>query len=218
MSEAFGTKKPWAIRGIAAVTIAASVLFFIATISSKSPWNAPGKHLELWPPGDATQAPKLQITLTPARVKRLMDQMDDDERADFAATRDRLRGTVPDDQLDRRAMEEFANRAVAAILGEPGQFQPHQLLTHALLHDPSSLFGFAAHLGGNLVFLLVFGTRINAVIGNVATLILYPVLAVGAALTHLWLGHPHAPMLGASGAPSTASTAACGSASASGAR
>ena len=68
-----------------------------------------------------------------------------------------------------------------AILGEPGQFQPHQLLTHALLHDNSSLFGFAAHLGGNLVFLLVFGSRINGVIGNLATLIVYPILAVGAA-------------------------------------
>jgi membrane associated rhomboid family serine protease len=201
MSEAFGTRKPWAIRGIAAVTILASVLFLFAAFAADGKrWDTPGKNLELWPPGMTAQTAKIDIVLTQAKVKRLMQQMDDDEAAQFMAVRERLRGTVPDADLDRRAMQEFLNKAVAAILGEPGQFQPHQLLTHALLHDNSSLWEFAAHLGGNLVFLLVFGSRINGVIGNVATLVVYPILAVGAALTHLWLGHPHGPMIGASGA------------------
>ena len=58
----------------------------------------------------------------------------------------------------------------------------------------------AVHLGGNLVFLFVFGGRINAVIGNLATFLVYPVLAVGSAWAHLHFARPDAPMLGASGA------------------
>jgi membrane associated rhomboid family serine protease len=200
MSEAFGTRKPWAIRGIAAVTIVVSSLFFLTTLGAEKIWDAPGKNLELWPPGMDARSAVTAIDLSPAKVRRLIKEMDDDEAAEFNAIRQRLRGTVPDADLDRRAMQELVSKAVAAMIGDPGHFEPHQLITHAFLHDNSSLFGFAAHLGGNLVFLLVFGSRINAVIGDLATLILYPVLAVGAALTHLWLGHPHGPMVGASGA------------------
>jgi membrane associated rhomboid family serine protease len=49
---------------------------------------------------------------------------------------------------------------------------------------------------------LVFGGRVNALLGNIATLILYPLLAAGAAGIYLRMGHPPpgVPMLGASGA------------------
>ena len=53
------------------------------------------------------------------------------------------------------------------------------MLTSAFLH------GGLFHLAGNLVFLLLFGSRVNAVIGNIATLMLYPLLAVGAGLIYL---------------------------------
>ena len=75
-------------------------------------------------------------------------------------------------------------------------FHWYQLLTHALLH------GGWLHLAGNMLFLIVFGTRVNALIGNLATAILYPILAVAAGLAHLAYGTGGlaAPMLGASGA------------------
>jgi membrane associated rhomboid family serine protease len=77
-----------------------------------------------------------------------------------------------------------------------GTYHPYQLVTHALLHaDPF-------HLAGNMVFLLVFGSRVNALIGNVLSVLVCPLLAVFAALFQMAAGanafiHP---MLGASGA------------------
>jgi len=70
------------------------------------------------------------------------------------------------------------------------------LLTHALLH--ADIF----HLAGNMVFLIIFGSRVNALIGNVATLLLYPVLAVLAAWAQMMASAGEMPsaMLGASGA------------------
>jgi membrane associated rhomboid family serine protease len=81
-------------------------------------------------------------------------------------------------------------------------FRPHQLLTHALLHDPGSLLGFFFHIAGNMLFLLVFGLRINELIGNVRTAILYPLLAAISGGAHLWASRhqPFGPLIGASGA------------------
>lgn len=77
-----------------------------------------------------------------------------------------------------------------------GRFRWYQLGTHALLH------GDIFHLAGNLLFLLIFGSRVTALIGNIATVVLYPILAVLAALAHMVSaasGEPE-PMIGASGA------------------
>lgn len=85
-------------------------------------------------------------------------------------------------------MEEYLQMAYA--------FQPFQLLTHAFLH------GGLVHLIGNMIFLLVFGTRVNALVGNLWMLFLYPLLAVLAGAIYAFSqenSFPH-PMLGASGA------------------
>ncbi len=71
-------------------------------------------------------------------------------------------------------------------------FRWYQLITHAFLHAD------LIHLAGNMLFLLVFGTRVNALIGNIATAVLYPLLAVGSALVHLYFDGVG--LLGASGA------------------
>lgn len=73
---------------------------------------------------------------------------------------------------------------------------PYQLITHAFLH------GGWLHLASNMLFLLVLGTRVNALIGNILTLLLYPLLAVVAAVAHLATLPADVPqsMLGASGA------------------
>jgi membrane associated rhomboid family serine protease/pSer/pThr/pTyr-binding forkhead associated (FHA) protein len=198
LSEASGSRQPWAIRLIAAVTVVTSLAFLLLALSSHRILDVPGKNFMLWPPGITADAFRVRIPAPEA--KRLIARMNEDELDQLAAARERLRGTVPDDQLDRRALEDLANTYFAPLLGEPGQYQPHQLVTHAFLHDKSSLWRCALHLGSNLVFMIVFGTRINAVIGNLATLILYPVLAIGAALAHLHFGHPQGAMVGASGA------------------
>jgi len=77
-----------------------------------------------------------------------------------------------------------------------GEFRVYQLFTNAFLHAD------IMHLGGNLLFLLVFGTRVNAAIGWWRMLIIYPILAVGASLIYLISekGGLPIPSLGASGA------------------
>ena len=53
-----------------------------------------------------------------------------------------------------------------------------------------------------MLFLFVFGSRVNAIIGNLATAIIYPILAAAAGLTFLIMISPdryHA-LIGTSGA------------------
>jgi membrane associated rhomboid family serine protease len=72
----------------------------------------------------------------------------------------------------------------------------YQLFTHAWLH------GGLLHLAGNMLFLLVLGARVNALIGNILTVLLYPLLAIIAGMAHAIAvaDQPLTPMLGASGA------------------
>jgi membrane associated rhomboid family serine protease len=198
LSEATGSRQPWAIRLIATVTTIVSVAFLLLALGSHKLLDVPGKNVMLWPPGVTLES--FKVKLSSAEARRMIRHMDEDELEQLQGVRDRLRGSVPDDQLDRRAVEDLANTLLAPLLGPPGEFHPYQFVTHAFVHDTASFMSCALHLGGNLVFLVVFGSRINAVIGNLATLLVYPVLAAGAAWTHLHFGHPDAPMLGASGA------------------
>jgi membrane associated rhomboid family serine protease len=77
-----------------------------------------------------------------------------------------------------------------------GQFAFYQLITSALIHAN------VTHLAGNLVFLLVFGIRVNELIGNVKMAIIYPILAVLSALVYMIasINTPPHSLLGASGA------------------
>jgi membrane associated rhomboid family serine protease len=77
-----------------------------------------------------------------------------------------------------------------------GEFHWYQLLTNTFLHAD------LMHLGGNMAFLLVFGQRINAVLGQWKTVVIYVALAVAASLVFYisMLGRTIIPALGASGA------------------
>lgn len=77
-----------------------------------------------------------------------------------------------------------------------GEFRVYQLLTNAFLH------GDIMHLAGNLLFLMVFGARVNALIGNIKAAVLYPLLAILASIGHLISVSDDMPnaALGASGA------------------
>ena len=198
LSEAPGQRQPWAVRLIAAVTVITSVCFLLVSLSSHKILDVPGKNFMLWPPGITAES--FRVKLSAAETRRILERLDPDQLAEFQAERNRLRGTVPDDQLDRRTLEHLADTYFAPLLGEPGQFRPYQFVTHAFLHSKSSIMSFAGHLGVNLVFLFVFGSRINAVIGSLATFLVYPILAIGSSWFHLHFGHPDAPLLGASGA------------------
>lgn len=81
-------------------------------------------------------------------------------------------------------------------LADAGEYRPGQLITHALLHNG------ILHLAVNLLFLMVLGARVNALVGNLWTLALYPLFAVAAGLAHRAASADEFPfpMLGASGA------------------
>jgi membrane associated rhomboid family serine protease len=102
-----------------------------------------------------------------------------------------LRAELRQEGVSEADIEEYLRDAPPL-----GEFQPRQLFTHALLHDG------VLHLAGNLLFLMVFGTRVKALIGNILTALVYPLLAVIAGVFHMVSNAhaPAAPMLGASGA------------------
>jgi membrane associated rhomboid family serine protease len=195
-SEAYGGRKPFTIWAVAALTILASIIFF-ASQSGASAGDT--KNLMLWNPRG--QSHFSFVDAPPATVTLVVAEMEGDEKADLERIEKRLKGKVPAKELRARALDELYAEEIREAEAEGGKFYWYQLFTHALLHDTSGPFDFALHLGGNLLFLLVFGTRVNSLIGNIATVVAYPLLAASAAGIHLaTLSDDNTPMLGASGA------------------
>ena len=198
-SEAFGTRKTYAIWTIAVATILASITYFVAErMNEGTGQRFAGADLMLWSPAQSEAASDADAFIGEEKIRDIATRMSPGERAALRAEYAKKTEKVTDDELVRRYLnEELAKDGVTR-----GEFHAYQLVTHAFLHDTSSVYNFAMHLGGNLVFMLCFGTRVNALIGNLATAVLYPVLAVCAAWAHLLsLGHgPSGPMVGASGA------------------
>lgn len=160
-SEAFGTRRPWTVRGIAIFTTLVSIWFMVAFI-----WNSnPDPSLKNWMLWGGRSA-------------------------------EGLHAKIQEELANEGASEAEIAATLAEIDNQIGTYSPSQLFTHLLLHaDP-------IHLLGNLLFLMVLGSRVNALIGNVLTLILYPLLGLFAAWAELaeTAQGPPAPMLGASGA------------------
>jgi membrane associated rhomboid family serine protease len=192
-SAAFGTRKPYAIWTIAAATLLASLTYFIAQANSGGS-EEPGKNLMLWSPSASAGT----VRLSPQTIHSLVQDLTPQDRQLLRRKLDDPRGELSDEELVSLALTTLAVQGAASR----GEFHYYQLITHAFLHDTSSIYNFAMHLSGNMLFLLVFGTRVNSMIGNLATAILYPILAVCAAVAHLLsIGDgPSGPMLGASGA------------------
>lgn len=179
-SEAYGHARPITVWVIAALTVMISIGFWIYAGSGD---RGAGKNLMLWG-GDYSQ-PMLWLTIDDIKITSR-------DEPDVNALAARLR-------LSREEKAEL-QAAIAdmkrAEVEEKGTFHWWQLLTHQLLH------GDLFHLAGNLLFLLVLGTRVNALLGSAATAILYPILGMAAGVAQLLTGldEPPCPMLGASGA------------------
>jgi membrane associated rhomboid family serine protease/pSer/pThr/pTyr-binding forkhead associated (FHA) protein len=201
-SEGFGKSKPYAIWTIAMATILASITFFIAQRMTDE--GSADVNLMLWAPAK-THLVVMNDVVSPEAIHHMAQQMDDQDRAELREKYDRLKRLNDEELLTKMLSTEISNHNAAQ-----GEFHWYQLITHAFLHDTSSIYNFAMHLGGNLVFMLCFGTRVNALIGNIATAILYPILAIAAGGIYLMTlsgpsfgpldGGGHGPMLGASGA------------------
>ncbi|NIP23846.1 MAG: rhomboid family intramembrane serine protease [Phycisphaerae bacterium] len=180
-SEAMGRHKPYATWGIAAVTVLVSV-WFLAIQWSGSTQMRSAKNLMLWGGKDRPE---------PEHIRLIYEFTNYGDARAFNAKKEALSATTPENELDLAALKELTPEQRCF-----GEYRHVQLITHAFLH------GGILHLAGNMLFLLVFGSRVNSAIGNILTVILYPILAVAAALTHLASmgAEPPTPMLGASGA------------------
>ncbi|MBN1488856.1 MAG: rhomboid family intramembrane serine protease [Phycisphaerae bacterium] len=186
-SEAFGTRKPYVTWAIAALTVLVSVWFGFKEFTG-SPDMQQHKNLMLWA-GKAEPTPEhieAYYTFTAyGDSSAFFEKLDELE-----ASQDRD-STASTDDLIREAHESLPPERQCF-----GRYEPAQLITHAFLH------GGVLHLAGNMLFLLVIGSRVNALVGNIVTAVLYPLLAIAAALCQMASvsGEPPMPMLGASGA------------------
>jgi membrane associated rhomboid family serine protease/DNA-directed RNA polymerase subunit RPC12/RpoP len=180
-SEAMGRHKPYATWGIAAVTVLVSIWFLAIQFSGSTQMRS-AKNLMLW--GGKGRP-------DPQQIRLIYEFTNYGDAEAFYARREALSSTTPEDELDVAALNELTPKQRCF-----GEYRNVQLITHAFLH------GGILHLAGNMLFLLVFGSRVNAAIGNILTAVLYPVLAIAAALTHLATmgADPPSAMLGASGA------------------
>lgn len=201
-SEAYGAKKPYAIFSIVAVTIFVSSIFYALEITA-SPRMQSLKQLLLWPPSP---------TPDPEVILFFKDFMPYGDNTAFESKYAELEeaNPLPEEETSQTNSQSpyfttgyrddlviEANNTLPVHQRSIGEFRVYQLLTNALLHGD-----LIFHLGGNMFFLVIFGTRVNALIGNLLTAITYPLLAIGASIIYLIAesGGPPIPALGASGA------------------
>jgi membrane associated rhomboid family serine protease len=197
-SEAFGTRKPYFIRAIAIITVLTSIWFW-AYEWSDSPAMRTVKNRMLW---CGNGQPTAEDIVSGYLATRMGD------REAFSAKAWELKGKPGSvrpfdlEELDRMSEKKARKLLLDAHNALPpeqqymGQPAASQLITHAFLHAG------ILHLVGNLVFLLVIGSRVNALLGNVVSALLYPVLGVAAALMHMIAvqNEGPCPCVGASGA------------------
>ncbi|MCP4591588.1 MAG: rhomboid family intramembrane serine protease [bacterium] len=183
-SEAYGACRPHAVRALAVITVIASVWFLVVGVARPDSMRTTKNYL-LWS-GDGE--PSAEEVLLFYELTFYGDGEAFNERLW------ELEETHPDMDWDESVLA--AHRGLSPEQQYPGQYRSSQLITHAFLHAG------IGHLVGNLIFLMVFGSRVNALIGNIPTVVLYPMLAVGAGLAHMAsvMEGPPGAMLGASGA------------------
>lgn len=172
-TEAFGVRRPWMTYCIGGVTILVSFWFFAAVIY--------------------TDEPSLEAT----RVMMWAGKVEEINNADLGLDEERLAELAKEETADELDPTLSAPGSEAAeAISDLGQFHWYQTFTAALVH--ADFF----HLLGNMLMFMVFGPAVNKQIGNLLTLICYPLLAVGSSLIHLAVYSDEAlhSLLGASGA------------------
>ncbi len=180
-SEAHGPYKPWALRFIAVLTVVTtmSMWFFEWTGSTQMRVLKNQFH---WMGEAKPDAEHIEMFYQVTSFG--------DYKA-FEAKKRELRDAVPPEELSHAALQALPPSKRCF-----GEFYFWQLLTCAFLHG-----GFL-HLAGNMIFLLVFGSRINALIGNIGMLMVYPLLAFASGVPEMFAMANEQPTygLGASGA------------------
>jgi membrane associated rhomboid family serine protease len=102
---------------------------------------------------------------------------------------------------DEQRIRTEAPRLAAQYWGAPQgvDFHLYQLVTHPLTHDAANTAVFIVTLAVDLLFLLAFGLRVNALVGNGTFAVVYPLLAAASALVDR-IAHAGQPLHASSGA------------------
>ena len=182
-SEAYGGRRPVAVWALVGMTILASFAFWSAKLTDSGMTVA--KQAMLWSGSYPPSAEHVALFYTIT------------ENGNLAAYKRELYRLENDPAIQSSA-ELFATAyANLPLVDRPiGEFRWHQLISHAFLH------GDLFHLAGNLLFLIIIGVKVNALVGNVVSAVSYLLLAVlaGAAECIASLASEPMPMVGASGA------------------
>lgn len=202
-SEAFGTKRPFAVWAFAAAAFLVSTVF-LSQVIGKVPAARHWRDLALWA-GDRTPT---------ADVLRVAYQYGPfGNRAAYEQVLTDIVGEEIDAQTANGQLAYWNPRLVLSIYNAEdrqilaaherlppsqrctGTFEWYQLFSAPLLH------GDPFHLIGNFIFLFVFGSRVNALIGSVRTALCLPLLAAASGLLEVWVGEhgPCTSMMGSSG-------------------
>jgi membrane associated rhomboid family serine protease len=183
-SEGYGKHKPYAVWAITALTILITVLVWVGGGSSA---DGPGaeKSLMMWC-GRAPTARDIERGEAMNLFTRWGDAVAFNKKFEEYKSQN-----LSDDDARVKAYNDLSPDQQFF-----GTFSLYQLITNGFLH------GGVMHLAGNLVFLLVFGSRVNALVGQWRTAVLYPILLIIASTAELisMMGARPTPALGASGA------------------
>ena len=175
-SEASGKSKPYMTWSITIITVLISAAFLFFQIG-RSPQFPRLKNVMLWGGSAEPGADRIKAFLffgfgdTEAFNAKLREI----RRAEAETAGDESDNNRPEppaelgdlaflydewmEAPDRHLAE--ANKALPPDQRPIGEFRWYQLITHAFLH------GGPIHLAGNLLFLLVLGSRVNTVVGNI---------------------------------------------------
>jgi membrane associated rhomboid family serine protease len=190
-SEAMGTRKPYAVWAITLITIVASFAFFPTLHAFEKGEPSQGIMLMQWS-GNREETVRRFAKLREQAKQQLQKEVD-------AETGDQELTPAEKRELrDAKRRLDFAMRKLTrqAMPPENVGFRWYQLFTSGMLH------GGILHLAGNLLFMLVFGMRVNELVGNAKMVVVYPLLLVTSASAHhiMSMNQPLTPYLGASGA------------------
>ncbi|WP_437226335.1 rhomboid family intramembrane serine protease [Planctomicrobium sp. SH661] len=181
-SEAYATREPFAAWAIVVTIIVFSTLFWTGSSSPRVQRSL--KQAMLW---CGTEPPSSEL------IEALYEYTDRGNLEAYDAELGRLEALMPETDHEELAQQALANLPVhERVIGE---FRVYQLLSHAFLH------GDIVHLAGNMIVLLILGSKINGVTGNVAYLLLFAFFSITSGLVEYvsLIGEPSIACLGASG-------------------
>ncbi len=190
-SEAFGTRKPYVVWSVTALTILTSLAYLPVLHNFEKGEPGDGILLMQWSGNrDATLRDFQKVRQEFLRYYR-------EQLASERPARGRTQRGAGEDVVAERELDQKLNKVLEHQLPpSTAKFHGYQLVTSGFLHAG------VLHLAGNLLFMLIFGWRVNELIGNVKMIFVYPLLMIASAATHhvMASGEPLAPYLGASGA------------------